>query len=530
MSGIKNIKKISKSYKEAEIFFHQDLDGVCSCLSMKHYLERNNIKVINTNIIQYGSLEYNINKVKQGVLPVLVDFAHAKDMFIIYTDHHNEQVGANNNMSTNFKKARSNAETISGEISSSDVFTPDDIELIRTIDSADFYKYNITPQDVQNCIFNINKNITSKRNRFLLGMVVNRILLAFKNKRIKVKSLNGNHMHNNKNLLECLVCDSEPSVYSMYINLLHYIKNGISYEWHKDLKTYFDPVKMPTLDVVTLNNHNYANSRKEYIVGKNNNITINTEIEYDKHYKIVKQHDIGDAYKVGSYDRYVIFNNFPHTDFVCTVFRMGLIQVSVNPFKPKINMKLGNITKELYSKYSSVLSLFRISLASIKKINENESYKLSQKSSDFFPVGFRYDDLMSFYKDDIYYLPNRKEGDMKTIAKLDMSMDNEHTQFIKNTINKLYKDWTFNEKEEMEWYKISGMRILESLSGGHNSITNLQGFNFLDERKDAIKKYFGNIFITSFGLNKYIENSKDLMIYFANEFINMLKLNIELHN
>ena len=157
MSGIRNIKNISNKYKEAEIYFHQDLDGVCSFLSMKKYLESNNIKVVESHIIQYGSLEFNVKDTKPGRLPVIVDFAHVKNIFVIATDHHEHQSGANSSMSTSFKKSKSNAETISGEICTFDVFTDEDIELIKTVDSADYLKYSIKPEDVQKSIFNFNK-------------------------------------------------------------------------------------------------------------------------------------------------------------------------------------------------------------------------------------------------------------------------------------------------------------------------------------------------------------------------------------
>jgi single-stranded DNA-specific DHH superfamily exonuclease len=39
-SGIRDIKQISKRYKKAKIYFHQDLDGVTTAIAMKEYLEQ----------------------------------------------------------------------------------------------------------------------------------------------------------------------------------------------------------------------------------------------------------------------------------------------------------------------------------------------------------------------------------------------------------------------------------------------------------------------------------------------------------
>lgn len=526
------MKEISSSYKEAEIYFHQDLDGVASALAIKYYLEKYRIKVIDTHIIQYGSIEFNVVSPKEGCLPVIVDFAHVKDIFKLATDHHDKQAGANINMSTNFKKSRSNVETISGEINSSDVFTYLDIEMIKTVDSADYAKYNLKPEQIQKSFFNLNKNRTPGSNRFLLGLVVNRLLLALKNKRISIVSLDGKTKHTNRNLLECLVSDSKPTAYSLYLNLRHYIKHAVSYEWNMDLKTYHDPKKLPSQAQLNFNLNNYILSRKEFL-NINGQILKNRELEWDNQYKIIKQFDIGETFKTGSYDRYVVFRNFPESEWVCTIYKMGLIQISGNPFKEKKeNIHLGNVTKELFTKYKEQLSFFRIPISSIKRINESESYKLKQKYSEFDPIGFKFNDLATFYGENIYYLPNRREGDLKTVAKLNVYTDSVDLQFVRTTMNKLYSEWTIDEKQEMALFKIPGLNILEIMSGGHPSITNMQGLNFLDERRDAIQKYFGHINIPIYSIDgsityRNIRTYTDLMIFFAAEYLNILKSKLD---
>lgn len=532
MSGIRNIKQISKQYKEAEIYFHQDLDGVTSCLAMKSYLETNGISVPEVHIIQYGSLEYNIKNITPGRLPVIVDFAHVKDMFVIATDHHDKQSGAKEGMSTSFKTSSSNVETISGEISNFDVFTFTDIDLIKTVDSADYAKYRIKPEHIQRSHYKYYKERTPQQNRFLLGLVVNRLMLALKNKRIAVTSLDGSRKHQNRNLLECLVLDSKPSLIALYKNIKHYINNAISYEWNSDLKSYHDPKRLPSPNQLYHNLNNYVLSRQEFI-NLNGRTLKNKEIDFDTNTKILRQFDIGETFKTGSYDRYVPFRNFPETEWLCTIFKMGLIQVSGNPFKDKkVNIHLGNITKELLTKWKKELDAFRISISSIKRINESESYKLKQKYSNFQPVGFKFNDLLTFYKDDIWYQPNRKSGDLKTVAKLDLNDDtNTDVIFIKNTMDKLYDKWTFDERQEMSNFKITGLAILEVMSGGHASITNIHGINYLDERRDAIQKYFGHITLPTYNSDgavtmRYVRTSEDLMVFFADQYLELLKSNL----
>ena len=72
--GIRDIKKLAERYPMAKIFFHQDLDGVTTAIGMKDYLERNGIRVVDAEIIQYGDKEFTIQKpmADTDVMPVLV--------------------------------------------------------------------------------------------------------------------------------------------------------------------------------------------------------------------------------------------------------------------------------------------------------------------------------------------------------------------------------------------------------------------------------------------------------------------------
>ena len=128
-SGIRDISALRKRYPKAEIYFHQDLDGVTTAIAMKKYLEDNGIDVIDSHVIQYGDKEFAVKKLDAtgDVMPVLVDFAHGKPMFVIHTDHHDRQAGAEDTKSTSFRSSRSNVETISQVVSPKELFPSSDI-------------------------------------------------------------------------------------------------------------------------------------------------------------------------------------------------------------------------------------------------------------------------------------------------------------------------------------------------------------------------------------------------------------------
>jgi hypothetical protein len=523
--GLRNLRKITKGYKTCEIYFHKDLDGVTSALAMKEFLKNYySIETVDCHIIQYGGLEFAIKQTAEGNLPVLVDFAHSKPMFTIATDHHQEQVGDESTDSTYYKPSRSNVETISGEISYSDLFTAKDIELIQTVDSANFLAHNIKPEDLQKAIFNYEKGESAEKNRFMMGFVVNRLLLAYKNKRITVKSLDGKTNHINRNILECLVLDSTTSLYSMFNNIRHYINNA---------KTGDKLGRLATPEEITDNLTNYIEKMKNYRFiedPETGNVTeydptnwrhkkqstegakIGKGVHFDEEYKIISQYGGGALFKPGSYDRYVPFKNFPDSEFLCIVWPMGLIQVSCNPFKEKRleDVNLGEVAKEVLANHKPKLERYYISLDSIKKEFEtSQDWKQMQKAEgeDYEGVGFRYSDLDAFYRDVVF---EKKDGKV-----VNFNIDNNE---IKTAMDTTYDNLSFEQKKLLGSKKIPVWEIITRNSGGHKSITNLSGLNFL--------KYNRQMLSINYGTEKYV----DVLKMIARELINNLKEKIDTAN
>ena len=305
-SGLRDIKALAERYPKAKIYFHQDLDGVTTAIAMKKYLESNGIDVVDTEIIQYGDKEFSVKKMDaQGdTMPVLVDFAHGKPMFVIHTDHHDRQAGAEETGAKSFRPSRSNVETISQIVSPKDIFPETDLRLISTVDSADYAKYDITPEQVMNYIFSIDKDKSATQNKFAMGLVLNKLLLAFKNK---------------PKFLENLVMNSEPSLYS----ILNQIKSEMGDR------------KLPSPEMLKKNQEDYVQR-----------MTNSRDVMSDD--GIIVQYGGGNMMKPGSYDRYTPFKNNPEADFLVIAWPLGLLQASCNPFKKERELKgvnLGDIAQ-----------------------------------------------------------------------------------------------------------------------------------------------------------------------------------------
>ena len=360
-SGLRNISELKKRYKKAEIYFHQDLDGVTTAIAMKKYLEDNGIDVVGAHIIQYGDKEFAVKKndAQGDVMPVLVDFAHGKPMFVIHTDHHDKQVGVEKGTSKQFRGARSNVETISQVVSPKDLFPSSDVLLINTVDSADFARHDITPDEVVNYIYRFNKESGLQKNKMLLGLVINKLLLAFKNK---------------PGFLEMLVMDSEPSLMSILTNIKRWMTEN----------TAAQPQELQK------NAQEYKEKMRDFPRVSDN---------------IIFQYGGGSMYKPGSYDRYTPFRNNPEADFLIMAWPMGLVQASCNPFKKDRELKgvnLGEIAQEVLSKWEPQLKEKTVPLSTIKWVSETSVGPES--------VGFTFKDFDALYGGKFMFMDGGEEA------------------------------------------------------------------------------------------------------------------------
>ena len=136
-SGIRNINDLLNRYKKVKIYFHQDLDGVATAIAMKKYLEDNGIDVVDSEVIQYGDKEFAIKKLdaEGDVMPVLVDFAHGKPMFVIHTDHHDTQAGVEqgsiNKLKDSIFKIRMSVDNMSGQMLQSGRLSKETTDIIQ---------------------------------------------------------------------------------------------------------------------------------------------------------------------------------------------------------------------------------------------------------------------------------------------------------------------------------------------------------------------------------------------------------------
>jgi hypothetical protein len=415
-SGLRDIKALAQRYPKAKIYFHQDLDGVTTAIAMKKYLEDNGIKVVDSEVIQYGDKEFSVKKpdASGDVMPVLVDFAHGKPMFVIHTDHHDKQVGAEKDASKSFRQARSNVETISQIISPKELFPADDIRLISTVDSADFAKYGLTTKDVINYLFRLNKEKDLASNKMLLGFVTNKLLLAFKNK---------------KGFLEYLVNDSEPSLLSILNNIKSWMGSNTREkpeDLQRNAETYMDSMK------------GHPNVRK---IGN-----------------IIVQYGMGSLKGTGSYDRYTPFRNNPEADFLIIMWPLGLVQASCNPFKKDRELKgvnLGEIAQEVLAKWEGQLKDRTIPLSTIKYVSESSVGPES--------VGFTFKDFDAIYGGKLMMM----DGGEKILDK------------IKDMMEKPYDQLSEEEMQMLDKIGINAWDLIQANSGGHKCITNISGLNYL---------------------------------------------------
>jgi RNA polymerase sigma-70 factor (ECF subfamily) len=449
-SGIRDINKLAKRYKKAKIYFHQDLDGVTTAIGMKNYLENNGIKVVDAEIIQYGDKEFSIKKPDASgeIMPVLVDFAHGKPMFVIHTDHHDTQVGVEKGSSTSFRHSRSNVETISNIISTSDIFPSNDIMMISTIDSADYARLDITPDDVMNFVFNLNKGKNLERNKISMALVTNKLLLAYKNK---------------PKFLETLVMRCTPSLLNIFQNITKLAKE-FGYATAQEMKA----------------------NLEDYIKKQ----STSKDVQYDSEYGIIKQYGGGSMFKAGSYDRYVPFKLYPEANFLVITWPLGLLQASCNPFKKSRELKgvnLGEIAQEVLQSFKTELENKIITIDTVKYFAEKN------KEFDEESVGFSYDDMVAI-------LGNTENGIMG-LNEIPKGSAPDYTlerwqNAIKKIMTKSYNELTERESKALKMLSVTGWDMIQSNSGGHKCITNISGLSYFGKDGVPFLKKFSDEFVS----------------------------------
>ena len=436
-TGIRDINRLAKRYPKAEIYFHQDTDGVTTAIAMREYLKNNGIETVDAHVIQYGDKEFEVKKpdASGDVMPVLVDFAHGKPQFTIHTDHHDSQSGVEKDTSTQFRGARSNVETISQVVSPQDIFTSDDITMISTVDSADFVKQGIKPEDVMNFMLNIDKEKSTSENKKMIALLANKLLLAYKNK---------------PGFLESLVMDASPSLLNILMNINKIAKK----------EGYATPEEM------LQNQLDYIDRQKE-----------SEKVKYED--GIISQIGGGYLIKPGSYDRYVPFKNYPDANFFVITWPMGLVQASCNPFKENRGLKgvnLGEIASEVLDRYKLPLQSEKITVDRIKYISERKTKEHS--------AGFKLSDLMAFYGD--------------KVQGVNLGSNSSYVKLFKDIMDKQQNKLSDKQQNILKSAWVSAWDIIKANSGGHKCITNISGLMYLPKelKKEMMTAFHQGIILS----------------------------------
>ena len=182
-----------------------------------------------------------------------------------------------------------------------------------------------------------------------MGLVANKLLLAFKNK---------------PNFLRDIVMKAQPSLLSILTFILDEIKT----------KGY------ASIEDMVANTEKYIESRKE-----------DKNLSYSD--GVISQYGLG-SMKAGSYDRYVPFKNFPEAEFLVTGLPLGIVQASCNPYRKERALKgidLGQVKNEVLDNFKDELSSQKLTFGDLKRLSEQEA--------EYQSVGFTFKDMLAIYGD-----------------------------------------------------------------------------------------------------------------------------------
>ncbi len=434
-----SIEDALKGYSKAKIYFHKDLDGLCSAICFKEFIfNRYGIVTTSAETIQYGSEEYSVKPPKDDEIPILVDFSHGKPMIKIWTDHHDGQVGVDDGQSTHFASTPSNTQYISETISPTSIFSDEDIKIISMIDVAGFATYGLKPDDIINSVFTWDFSLSNEANNIIRGLAANKLLLSYKNK---------------EDFMSKIVLLARPSLASIYSNILKIVAE----------ERYIAPVE------VSRNSENYYQQR----VSKKSNVSI-SNLKNGGSCMIgstVIQNGGGFMGRGNQYDRYTIFKVWPNCHYLLTMWPMGLVQLSKNPFIPLENMThLGDLAAKVLRDFESDLKEEVITLDRLKYEFERDVIKKGITDA----VGFCWHDYEALYKDK-----------MRGVS----SSNKWWTNMIMDISDKPYKWLSNKQKAILKRVTVSAWDVIKASSGGHKDITNLSGLVFLQDTKGFMLQF-----------------------------------------
>jgi len=441
-------KKFPNSYGLFSSRSLKVLDGVTSAIAFKTYLENSGIKTSKVHMIQYGGRSYAVSAPEKGTLVWMVDFALSKPQLHLWTDHHDaEHIGTPKGTATSFIKSPANLSHISLTISPRDIFPNKDINIISTVDSADFASQGLKPDDIMRAIFKVDKRKGGKVNHQMMGFATNSLILAYKNK---------------KDFLEELVMSAKPSLMSIYTNTIRLAKKH-GYSPPEDIERGQEA-------------YNKAQQGKIVRNGKIGDIKSLKSGQSVLINNVVCQYGGGSMgmNKGMQYNRYTVFKNHPMADFLCMIWPMGLIQISANPFKGgKSPIHLGDLLlKKVLGKYKSKFQGIMVTLERLKMIYEGDIEKKGSETS----FGFTFDDLINSFK------PNQIQG-------IDVEKTGKWKDIIKDITNKQWRHLSYNQKKVLKKISISAWDIIMSQSGGHYGISNATNLNVIGKGYvDVMKK------------------------------------------
>jgi hypothetical protein len=264
-----------------------------------------------------------------------------------------------------------------------------------------------------------------------MGLVVNKVLLAFKNK---------------PGFLEALVMKARPSLVSIYNVIKQEVKaRGLSWEDLPAKTAAYLASQAPDIKMKQI-----TNPREIQTLGNG---------QYAMFGTCLVQYGGGTMTK-GGYDRYTPFKMNPTAEYLVIGWPMGLVQASKNPFKKGVNpINLGELAMGILNKHKSELQAIQLTMGDVKRMMEMDIAKKGSTES----VGFTMDDFMALFGEVAVNLP-KSPG---------------FGNVVKDIAGKQYRFLSPKQKAILDSVTTTAYDVIVKGSGGHHDITNISGLNFV---------------------------------------------------
>lgn len=162
--------------KQCMIYFHDDLDGIMSCIVTRDYLRKNGFEIVGYGVVNYQD-GWKYIRLDQEYINIALDYAEDMEDLDIYIDHHGDFVEKGGDIEKMSIKSTKTDTGSAYEGICDQLGVPTDSLILDVIDMVDSAKYEFYDVDIETILnFNLQDIMNSKNPKMIFAGAFNQLI------------------------------------------------------------------------------------------------------------------------------------------------------------------------------------------------------------------------------------------------------------------------------------------------------------------------------------------------------------------